>query len=206
MKIPEICYTQKRLNFVLIILITLCVSSEMLHAQMNDFSADYYFKQSLSLQKKGMLVLGSWALINIATGTLGTFKLQDERKYFHQMNAAWNIVNLGIAAFGYYGASNSDMNISTANMMMEVSKLNKILLINAGLDLLYISAGVWLWKNGLNNTSNRKSGYGKSLVIQGGFLLIFDTVLYLLNRQYSEGMLSLNDKIALLPNGFRISF
>lgn len=201
------CYSSKKLNFTLYVLIILWISPDLLHAQINNFSPDYYYQSSLSLQKKGMIVLGSWAMMNMLSGTYGVLSFEGERKYFHQMNAAWNFVNLGIAVAGFYGASSaSDMMLTTQGMMDEVNHFDKILLINAGLDVLYIGTGILLWKNGRIKNNDRRIGYGKSVVVQGGFLLLFDTVLYLLNHQHSEALVSLNDTIALTPNGFRINF
>lgn len=201
------CYTLNKINFTLFILIVLCVSPEMLHAQINNYNPEFYYQKSLTLQKNGMLILGSWAMMNILSGSYGVLRSNGDTKYFHQMNAAWNIVNLGIAFAGYYGASSgAELSLTDQGMLDEVSHLNRILLINAGLDLLYIGTGIVLWKNGISGTSDRKMGYGKSILIQGSFLLVFDTVLYLINQKYSEGFLKINDTISFLPNGFRINF
>lgn len=203
----ENCYTGKKINIILFILICLWVSPEMLHAQIKDFNPDFYYQRSLSLQKAGMITLGSWAMLNIFSGTYGMLRFDGQQKYLHQMNTAWNLVNIGIAIAGYYGASTgSEMILTNQEMLNEVTNLNNILLINAGLDVIYIATGTLLWKNGLTKNNDRKTGYGKSIVLQGGFLLLFDTVLYLLNHQYSDAMISLNDTITLLPNGFRIHF
>ncbi len=62
----------------------------------------------MNINETAMLVLGSWAAGNILVGTYGNFKASGEAKYFQQFNAMWNVVNLGIAAFGYLNAVNSD--------------------------------------------------------------------------------------------------
>ncbi|GAB5409488.1 MAG: hypothetical protein BalsKO_18530 [Balneolaceae bacterium] len=181
-------------------------STNLLHAQNTQFNAENYLENSISIQKKGMVVLGSWALINIFSGIPGSLKSNRDTKYLFQMNAAWNVVNLGIASVGYIGAMNGYNLQSEAEILKEMQNFDRILLINAGLDLAYIATGTWLWNRGLRNHSSRLNGYGKSLVLQGSFLLLFDTVLYLIHHQKTTEFLSLNGQISFTGNGFSLAF
>jgi len=52
------------------------------------------------INKSGLVVLSSWAAVNITAGSIGWATAKGERKYFNQMNVFWNIVNLGIALPG----------------------------------------------------------------------------------------------------------
>jgi hypothetical protein len=163
------------------------------------------------INKTGMIVLGSWALGNILLGAYGNYKHEGQTKYFHQFNAMWNIVNLGIAAFGYFNASGSDPNSMTATQILnEYNSLQKFLLLNAGLDVAYMVTGLYL-KERAKNSSNaeRLRGYGDSLLLQGGFLLAFDVALYFIHQN--------NASVNLYPHlesllsggagiGMRISF
>ena len=46
-----------------------------------------------------MWVLNGWAISNIATGVPMSLRSKDsEQSAFYQMNAGWNIVNLGLAS------------------------------------------------------------------------------------------------------------
>lgn len=199
-------YNLISLKFSALILLILSIAPTLLHAQMQEFGPDFYYENSISLQKSGMIVLGTWAGLNIFSGSFGYFRSGNERKYFHQMNAAWNIVNLGIATFGYLGASNSAMDITASEMIAEMSKFERILLINAGLDLAYIGTGAYLWNRGVKKGSDRLLGYGKSVVLQGAFLLVFDTVLYLIHSPYTSELIRLSDQLSFTGTGFRISF
>ncbi len=132
-----------------------------------------------TLNKNGMLVLGSWALANIATGGIQTFREEGSRTYFHQMNAAWNVVNLAIAGFGYYGAVTADTALTLYKSISEQQSIESILLFNAGLDLAYMAGGAWLIEKARDNKrQDRLKGYGQSIILQGGFLLVFDAALY----------------------------
>lgn len=132
------------------------------------------------INKTGMLVLGGWAAGNILAGTYGNFKASGEAKYFHQFNAMWNVVNLGIATLGYLNAVNSDPALMiNVEIIKEFNSLQNILLLNAGLDVAYIATGFYLKERSKNSLSaKRLSGYGNSLLLQGGFLLAFDFALY----------------------------
>ena len=60
-----------------------------------------------------------------------------------------------------------------ALVLGETSKLSRLLWLNAGLDILYMMGGL-----ALAQTRGRKSGYwrghGLGIIVQGGFLFIFD--------------------------------
>ena len=59
----------------------------------------------LDYNQQGMLILGAWAVLNLLLGSIGSFRTQGQRQAFHQMNAYWNVVNLGIAVFGFWQAT-----------------------------------------------------------------------------------------------------
>ena len=158
----------------------------------------------IDMNKSAMKVLGGWAVTNIATGTYGMLKTDGTTRYFHEMNAAWNSVNLVIAGFGYYGAKNSDTNLSLSETIRESNNLDKLLLFNAGLNIGYVATGAYLWERGMRKQSDRQTGYGQSLILQGAFLFVFDTVLYLVRNSKREKIRSLLNNIQF--NGTRASF
>ncbi len=137
-----------------------------------------------NINSAGMLVLGSWAVGNILLGTYGNFSANGEAKYFHQFNAIWNSVNLGIAVFGYLNAQSSDpSSMTNFQILDEYNSLQSFLLLNAGLDLAYIAVGAYLKERAkISSSSNRLRGYGNSLFLQGGFLLLFDITLYFIHQ------------------------
>jgi hypothetical protein len=180
---------------------------EMLHAQNGTFGTHIYAQESFDLQKKGMLFLGSWASLNIISGSAGYFLSENDTKYFHQMNAGWNLVNLGIAGFALYSISQMDASsLSYTEAVIDLQNLDKILLFNAGLDVGYMATGAWIWERGLRKGSERLEGYGKSLLVQGGFLLAFDLVLYLLHNPITHDIINLSDSFKLTATGFQITF
>lgn len=138
----------------------------------------------MNINENAMLILGGWAAGNILVGTYGNFKSSGEAKYFHQFNTMWNVVNLGIAAFGYLNAVNSDPSSMTSlEIIKDYNSLQSFLLLNAGLDVAYIMTGFYLKERSKNSSSSeRLRGYGNSLLLQGGFLLAFDIALYFIHQ------------------------
>jgi hypothetical protein len=203
---PYFCYTKNKLILWLGLISFLVLSQNPLHAQNREIYSQNALKESQNIQKSGMIVLGSWATLNIFSGSVGFFNSSGSLKYFHQMNTAWNLVNLGIAGFGYRGATRLDLSMDYNSALKELQNFERILFINTVLDLAYVGTGVWLWKRGLNKSSDRQIGYGKSLVLQGGFLLAFDAVLYLIHQKRTQSLLQISENLQFNGNSLVLSF
>ena len=105
------------------------------------------------------LRLMAWSLPWIGAGIIGLWASNDAYwKGFWGMNAAWGLINTGIAFAGLLGAE------------PDPASLRTILLVNAGLDVLYVVGGVYL----LSRTEDTWRGAGVAVIVQGAFLLIFD--------------------------------
>ena len=154
--------------------------------------------QSLDKQQKGMLVLASWAVGNIVWGSIAARNAGGSTRYFHQMNAAWNTVNLGIAVLGYYQAQQTDpATWSLAESIRQNYKLEKILLFNTGLDLAYMAGGAWMIEKGKTAVENQErwKGFGKSLILQGAFLLVFDIASFAIHAADNSQLENLTGKL-----------
>lgn len=129
--------------------------------------------QHVESMRFGMKLLGGWALANIVTGSLGRSQTTGTTRYFHEMNAGWNAVNLTIASVALMTLP--DVSTWTLEQgFQEASRLDNILLFNAGLDLGYMALGYALIERGKRLDSSRLQGYGQSLILQGAFLFVFD--------------------------------
>jgi len=172
-------------NLYPLIIVFLFLLSESVFSQ-NDsiLHLQNFHMERKDINETAMLVLGGWAAGNILIGTYGNFKASGEARYFHQFNAMWNVVNLGIAAFGYFNAANSDpSSITNLEIIKDYNSLQNFLLLNAGLDVAYIATGLYLKERSKNSSSSeRLRGYGNSLLLQGGFLLLFDVSLFFIHQ------------------------
>jgi hypothetical protein len=153
------------------------------------FGQDAYEFYSISQQtnKTGMYVLGTWALTNIATGAYGWNRFDGSQKYFYQMNLMWNVVNLGIAGYATYSFLQSDpLAMTAAEMLRDHVKKENLFLINAGLDVLYMGGGLYMRyvASQGHKRAEMLKGYGTSVILQGGFLMVFDLAMYLIQRSH----------------------
>ncbi|GAO31380.1 hypothetical protein JCM15548_13736 [Geofilum rubicundum JCM 15548] len=97
------------------------------------------------------------------------------------MNVFWNAVNLGIAGLAIHNNMQIDpLTLAFEEALAEARNIEKILLINSGLDVGYIGVGFLLkhLASGSDKRMNLMTGYGNSLILQGSFLLVFDLILY----------------------------
>ena len=166
------------------------------------FSQDNYgnfYSRSLRINNTGMVVLGSWAILNISTGAYGWSRYTGGSKYFHQMNLFWNVVNLSIAGIAIYGNTHTDYSNWELGMFLEKHlKTQNFFLINAGLDIGYMGGGLLLrhFSGRSPNNGDRLKGYGNSVILQGAFLFVFDLVMYGLQRSHRGQFL---DQLSFLP-------
>jgi len=164
----------------------------------------------IQTNKGGMMVLGSWAIANMAVGAFGMKKSTGTQRYFHQMNLMWNSVNLALAGSGLYSTYTTDAKQFTLEQgYKEQQKIERILLVNAGLDIVYIAGGLVLnQRSGLASAKRPElmQGYGKSLMLQGGFLLGFDAILFMLHRQQHPEWVQLLAGLQATPTGFGYVF
>lgn len=136
-------------------------------------------ERRIQTNQTGMGVLMGWAGLNMAVGSAAFFSTSGRRKYFHQMNAGWNIVNAALATGGLISAANE---VPGSYGLIETARqaefIEKLLLFNAGLDVGYVAFGGFLRERGRRTDSERLAGYGDSLLLQGGFLFAFDLVMF----------------------------
>jgi uncharacterized membrane protein len=149
------------------------------------------FDHSMEKLKKAQAkVLAVWAAINLLSGGVLTFITEGQLSYFHAMNASWGIINTGVAAFLYYHHNHVFDHAQTLLQQMDHQRhAEKMILFNIGLDITFMVAGIALYQHalaaGILYTELWK-GFGISVMVQGAFLLMQDSIFYRLhvkNRQ-----------------------
>lgn len=149
-----------------------------------------------------MLILGSWAVANMVWGGIGASQTTGQTKAFHQMNIYWNSVNLVIAGFGYWQATKETLGTDFWATMEAQHGIEKVLLLNGALDLAYMAGGLYMKERGLRKDNPRLIGFGKSVILQGAFLLAFDGVMYGFHQAHAKELPGLVQNISLGPTGF----
>lgn len=192
----------KKLFFLLV----LCwLSGSWVYAQSAPSELAGFNAERLRISRVGMAVLGSWAVGNLGLGAWRVGQTQGEDRYFYQMNMYWNAVNLALAGFGYYSAATTnDSTLSAFASLQAHYKTEKILLLNAGLDVAYVMGGVYLLERGNSQAAGSKRdqfrGFGRSVIVQGGFLLLFDLALYLVQHHHLQQARTLFEHLTLTGN------
>ena len=192
---------------LLILIITLnCEKSHGQEDTLRSLINEIQLRQS-NIGKTTMISLNSWAIGNITYGTIANFNSTGEAKYFHQMNAIWNVVNLGIGIPGIIGAYKKKSPMSFQEVNNYQHRLEKIYFINAGLDVAYITGGVALRLFGSDKPTEvryRLQGYGNSLIMQGAYLLIHDIAAILIHKTNTRLLNKAWEHVHLSSNGFNL--
>lgn len=181
-------------RIILFITFFLIISLPVLGQELLDFESINQTRLEYNLQ--GMLILGSWAILSLVVGILGSFQTKGQIQAFHQMNAYWNVVNLGIAGFGFWQATQVAA-LNFWEVLVAQQQIETVLLFNAALDFGYMAIGLLLIERGRRLEKERWIGFGKSILLQGAFLLLFDAILYGFQQQLGIELLELGKGIAL---------
>lgn len=156
-------------------------------------------KERTRIQKNSMIALAGWSVANIVVSGIATDTRNKEMRYFHQMDVMWGGINLAIAGLGYLGASKEKINNPVlADVLKHQNRVEKTYLINAGLDVVYVAAGLFMNKTSDNQKKPEKfKGYGNSIMLQGGFLLIYDAINYAIHKNHGKQLNGMTDKVSL---------
>ena len=158
---------------------------------------DFNYKKE-KINKNGFIVLASWSAANIIYGSIAASQTTGSTKYFNRMNAIWNGVTFSLAAFSYFTLK-KEAGLSYEQSLKRQAILEKIFLFNAGLDVAYIAGGFYIKERSKNTTKNpeRLKGFGESIALQGGALLLFDAVMYSLHNCHGKQLYNMAGKVQL---------
>ncbi len=193
------------------ITIIILLSGLAINAQQDSSLKDFETTKN-KLNHNGMIVLTSWSGASIAGSAIGYGLTNSfEEKQFYLMNGAWGLVNLSIALPGVL--SKPKPSSSLYNLQKDQTKIEKIFLINAGLDLVYITGGVALTQYAQTQHDFKKeqrfNGFGNAFIVQGAGLLIFDTAMTILNNRNRKRKLDpvmQKAKISFTGTGLKLSY
>lgn len=166
-------------------------------SSLNEFNASRQ-----QIDKKAITVLASYSFANIVYGSIASSQTTGSNKYFHQMNAVWNGVTLGIVAIGHFTAK-KEGTLGLAASLQKQQSVEKLFLFNTALDLAYVAAGAYLYEisNSTTNKPERLKGYGQSVMLQGGVLLLFDGVMYAIQQKHGKKLDAILQKVQLAATG-----
>lgn len=160
-------------------------------------------QKRIDITRIGMITLGSWGLANVAVNGLLLNQTEGDPYYFHQMNMLWGGIDAVVAGLGYYSAVRSGSALNLIRTIGEYQSISRTLLFNAGLDVAYVVGGLYLLERAKNETQRRDRfrGYGRAVILQGGFLLAFDAVLYFVLRSQSGALDTIIQNLTVSSQG-----
>ena len=163
------------------------------------------------LDQRGLTVLGGWAVGNLLVSGIATGQTEGSAHYFHQMNIGWGAVNLVLAGTGYLAARRATQRPDTdrAGNVRAQLRTENLYLFNAGLDVAYLATGLYLLEKSRNPTAagspDRWRGYGQSLLLQGGFLLLFDGFQYVTHHRHGYQLDPLLSRVSFGPGAVALT-
>lgn len=126
-----------------------------------------------SLQQRISRYLLIWSAVSVVGGTLLLFAAPFWRGVGLQ-GLVWGVIDAAIAGFGLRSLRRKRSRPDADNLEVlekETRNLRRLLLINVGLDVLYIVGGTVVLTR---FTTDFARGNGVGIVVQGAFLLLFD--------------------------------
>ncbi|SFQ67351.1 DUF6992 family protein [Hymenobacter arizonensis] len=133
---------------------------------------------------RGLAVLAAWALLNLVVSgyMVANADRRHEPYHFHSMNVGWGLVNAGLACWGILHLHfTAPVGLRLADLLQSQLVNENLFIFNTGLDAAYIMTGFYLQalaRQPEQAHPTRLRGFGRSLWLQGGFLLVFDAVMW----------------------------
>jgi hypothetical protein len=183
-------------NFMkkIVIISALLISTQHVICQQSILNQFNIERQKIS--KTGLKFLSAYTAVNIIYGSIASSNTTGSTRYFHKMNVIWNSVTLGIVGLSFLVEKKEGI-LSYANSVKKQNEIEKLFLFNAGLDLAYIAGGAYLKersKTSIKNSS-RLRGYGESVMLQGGVLLLFDGIMYSIHNYHGKKLNKMLEKL-----------
>ncbi|HEX8425900.1 DUF6992 family protein [Hymenobacter sp.] len=189
--------------FLLRLLLLSVLAFPLAAQQVAPTSLPDYNARRTTLDQRGMRVLGAWAIGNVGISGARSFATDGPEKYFHHMNVGWGVVNLALAGSAVLAAHRTSAPTDRAGAVKAQLRTENLYLLNAGLDAAYVATGFYLKKRARSRSTQRQqdrlTGYGRSLLLQGSFLLAFDGIMF--SAHHAHGKNSLYPLLSRLQAG-----
>ncbi len=163
------------------------------------------------LEKTGLGVLGGWSVASIGGGLVGAANSTGAVRQFHKRNVLFGGINLGLAGVGYLFASRQSIGGNLAQTLSRQERIEKLYLLNTGLDAAYVVLGFYYKERAARFTGEKRDkriGTGNSLLLQGGFLFLYDGLLYLLHNANGNRLNATlrNFTVGATADGFGVAY
>ncbi len=163
-------------------------------------------KEKTNITRQSMAVLAGWGGINLVYSGIAAGSASGSNQYFHRMNLIWGGVNFSVGTLGYL-FTKSTHGLDYSETLGKQMALEKIYLFNTGLDVAYIVGGFYFNEraNNIPEKHDRFKGYGKSFMLQGSALFLYDGIMYFIHHRHGRKIYHLADNIKIGLTGKSIS-
>ena len=128
-------------------------------------------------QQRRFGILLGWGLVNMLIGILFQAMSSVFWKQFGLQACVWGAIDAALAVFGIRGARRKEQDFRQAKIdrmaeQKEIGWLQRILMVNVGLDVVYILIGTWVLRRFTGSLDGQGLGWG--ILVQGLWLFLFD--------------------------------
>jgi hypothetical protein len=145
-------------------------------------------KSFFRFQRRALAVLLAWGLGSVAAGLALSWRGRGAVRQFGVQALAWGLIDALLAALGMRGATRKLAQPGRVDVVAEARRFRTILAVNAGLDVGYVAVGAHFAYHG---PSAERKGLGWGVLVQGLFLLLFDSLLALVVQAELPGQRAL---------------
>jgi hypothetical protein len=154
-----------------------------------EISTDQFNAERVKISRGGLYSLAGFSVLNFAVSGAGWATTEGATREFHRANVTWNFVNIAIAIPGLISSyRKSTDGFSAMKTFNEQRKAEATYLINGIFDASYMGIGLYLRERSrvTEKDANRMKGWGNALLLQGGFLLLTDIVMYSMHARHGN--------------------
>jgi len=162
-----------------------------------------YEQHRMVANAAGAEVICGWGLANLAGSAAGYFTAkQDEWKYFHLGNAAFGLANTAVGysrvlVLRWQAVTPAGGKIAYSRYKAE----KKRHLMGLGTDVVFMAGGIALSRFTGTGNDAAYHGLGKSMVLQGAFLAVYDNIMLISHARYEDHWLRLLDELRFTGTG-----
>jgi hypothetical protein len=168
-------------------LVTGIIAFSFIYGQ--EISTDQFNAERVKISRGGLYSLAGFSVLNFAVSGAGWATTEGATREFHRANVTWNFVNIAIAIPGLISSyRKSTDGFSAMKTFNEQRKAEATYLINGIFDASYMGIGLYLRERSrvTEKDANRMKGWGNALLLQGGFLLLTDIVMYSMHARHGN--------------------
>ena len=128
----------------------------------------------------GLGLLACWSIFFLVLGLAHQKDTRSWKWYFHRMNFYWSFIHLAIVGGAVFSLSLQLARMTNLESFHGlIAGLRQTLFLNIWLDCGYIIVGAIVLMLRDPKHAKRFKGYGLAIVLQGLFLLLLDSAMYI---------------------------